>query len=265
MVPEESELSPDHQGEQGPKLIAIVVGATGAFGQSICKRLLSRGLRVIAVGRTHTSLERMAQDLPDLHICSADISSDESIERISRSINGKVKAVVHGPGVGVAGGILEADISVLNEAVNIKVGGLLRVVRAADQHMSRGSRIIAIGGHYGFEPTAYAASAGVANAALVNVTRQLSLGLGSRGITAHVVAPGPAITDRLRKVAATRAERDGVSTEEVLKQMQAESSIGAFTTPEQVAWAVSVLLDDEADAMTGATMMVDSGRRRGLP
>lgn len=104
MVPEESELSPDHQGEQGPKLIAIVVGATGAFGQSICKRLLSRGLRVIAVGRTHTSLERMAQDLPDLHICSADISSDESIERISRSINGKVKAVVHGPGVGVAGG-----------------------------------------------------------------------------------------------------------------------------------------------------------------
>jgi hypothetical protein len=54
--------------------------------------------------------------------------------------------------------------------VNIKVGGLLRLTRAADEHFVKGSRIIAIGGHYGLEPTAYAASAGVANAALVNVS-----------------------------------------------------------------------------------------------
>ncbi|WP_263645061.1 MULTISPECIES: SDR family NAD(P)-dependent oxidoreductase [Marinobacter] len=242
-----------------------MIGATGAFGQFICKKMLDCGLDVIAVGRNRAPLERMAENLQGMHICCTDISSDDAIEEISSSITGNVKAIVHGPGVGVAGGILDADITVLNEAVNIKVGGLLRVVRAAEQHMTRGSRIIAIGGHYGFEPTAYAASAGVANAALVNATRQLSLGLGPRGITAHVIAPGPAITDRLRKVATTRAEREGISTEDVLKQMQAESSIGAFTTPEQVAWAVSMLLDDHADAMTGSTMMLDSGRRRGLP
>jgi len=32
-----------------------------------------------------------------------------------------------------------------------------------------------------------------------------------------------------------------------------------------VAWAVSVLLAPEADAMTGSSLMLDSGRRRGLP
>ncbi len=47
--------------------------------------------------------------------------------------------------------------------------------------------------------------------------------------------------------------------------MKAESSLHAFTTPEQVAWAVAMLLDPEADALTGSSLMLDSGRRRGLP
>jgi len=110
-----------------------------------------------------------------------------------------------------------------------------------------------------------AASAGVANAALANVVRQLSLAYGPRGVTAHLIAPGPADTERLRRVAADRAALRGISVDEVMAGMLAESSIGRFTTPEQVAWAVSILLAPEADAMTGSSLMLDSGRRRGLP
>lgn len=105
-----------------------------------------------------------------------------------------VRMIVHGPGVAVVGGILDAPTAALVDAVNIKVGGLLRLVRAVDGHLVKGSRLVAIGGHYGFEPTAYAAAAGVANAALMNAVRQLSLAYGERGITAHLIAPGPADT-----------------------------------------------------------------------
>ena len=167
--------------------------------------------------------------------------------------------------VAVAGGILTAPTGSMVDAVNIKVGGLLRLTRAVDGRLAAGSRIVAIGGHYGFEPTAYAASAGVANAALANVVRQLSLAYGPRGVTAHLIAPGPADTERLRRVAADRAALRGISVDEVMAGMLAESSIGRFTTPEQVAWAVSILLAPEADAMTGSSLMLDSGRRRGLP
>jgi NAD(P)-dependent dehydrogenase (short-subunit alcohol dehydrogenase family) len=100
---------------------------------------------------------------------------------------------------------------------------------------------------------------------LVNVMRQLSLAYGERGITAHLIAPGPADTERLHRVAADRAMLRGITVETVLDEMKAESSIKAFTTPEQVAWAVAMLLDPAADAMTGSTLMLDSGRRRGLP
>lgn len=244
---------------------AIVVGATGAFGQAIVEKLMGKGLDVLAVARDAGALSALAESFPGLRTCAADVTSDGAIETIRDALAGPVKAVIHGPGVGVAGGITQADIGVLVDAVNIKVGGLLRVVRAAEDRMGVGSRIIAIGGHYGLEPTAYAASAGVANAAVFNIVRQLSLGYGQRGITAHAIAPGPSETERLRNVAAARAERDGITMDEVLNHMRAESSIDAFTTPEQVAWGVSMLLADEASAMTGSTLMLDSGRRRGLP
>ncbi|MEN9887655.1 MAG: hypothetical protein RL758_2233, partial [Pseudomonadota bacterium] len=197
--------------------------------------------------------------------CAADISSDSSIEHIAAALDRPVRMVVHGPGVAVAGGILTAPTSTMVDAVNIKVGGMLRLTRAADARLVKGSRLVAIGGHYGFEPTAYAAAAGVANSALVNVMRQLSLAYGAKGVTAHLIAPGPADTERLRRVAADRAALRGISTQEVLDEMLRESSTGTFTTPEQVAWAVSLLLAPEADAMTGSTLMLDSGRRRGLP
>lgn len=245
--------------------IAVVVGATGAFGRVIAARLAAEGLRVLAVARSEAQLAELAAQVPGLLPCPADIGADAAIAAIAAALDGPVRMLVHGPGVDVAGGVMSVPTEAVATAVNIKVNGLLRLVRAADERLVAGSRIVAIGGHYGFEPSAYAACAGIGNAALTNLVRQLSLALGPRGITAHQVAPGPADTERLHRVAADKARLQGCTVEEVLADMLRDSSIGRFTTPAQVAWAVAMLLDPEADAMTGSALMLDSGRRRGLP
>lgn len=244
---------------------AVVVGATGAFGAVMVERLLARGLGVLAVARRPEALATLAAQQPGLRLCQADIAQDSAIEAIRAAVPGPVRMVVHGPGVAVGGGVLDIDTAALVDAVNIKVGGLLRLVRAVDGQLQPDSRLVAIGGHYGLEPTAYAAAAGVANAALVNVVRQLSLAYGARGVTAHLIAPGPADTERLRRVAADRAALNHSTVEAVLDAMRAESSHHMFTEPGQVAWAVETLLAPEARAMTGSTLMLDAGRRRGLP
>ena len=244
---------------------AVVVGATGAFGAVMVERLLARGLGVLAVARRPEALATLAAQQPGLRLCQADIAQDSAIEAIRVAVPGPVRMVVHGPGVAVGGGVLDIDTGALVDAVNIKVGGLLRLVRAVDGHLQPDSRLVAIGGHYGLEPTAYAAAAGVANAALVNVVRQLSLAYGARGVTAHLIAPGPADTERLRRVAADRAALNHSTVEAVMDAMRAESSHHMFTEPGQVAWAVETLLAPEARAMTGSTLMLDAGRRRGLP
>ncbi len=243
----------------------VIVGATGAFGSVMTKRFVDRGYGVVAVARSAESLAQLASQHANLVPCVADITQDSAIGAIRAALPGPVRMVVHGPGVAVGGGVLTIATSALADAVNIKVGGMLRLVRAVDGHLQEHSRLVGIGGHYGLEPTAYASAAGVGNAALLNVIRQLSLAYGPRGITAHLVAPGPADTERLRRVAADRARLNGITVDDVLDEMKAESSLGQFTQPEQVAWALEMLLAPEATAMTGSTLMLDAGRRRGLP
>ena len=245
--------------------LAVMVGATGALGTAVAHRLVDAGLHLLAIGRREDELKALAATSEHISYVIADIGDDSSIDVIKSKINTTVRMVVHAAGVPVAGGVLEASPLALSQAINIKAGGMLRLHRATDAHLVRGSRLVAVGGHYGFEPTAYAATAGVANAGLTNLMRQFSWALGERGITAHLVAPGPADTERLRNVANARAAQRGVSVEEVFNELKQESAIHAFTTPEQVAWGICLLLAPEADAMAGSSLMLDSGRRHGLP
>lgn len=248
--------------------LVVMVGATGALGETVARRLVESGLHLLAVGRSEEALKKLINSSEHMSYCIADIGDDSAIDKIKavvEKMNRTVRMVVHAAGVPVAGGVLDANPLALSQAINIKAGGMMRLQRAVDAHLVRGSRLVAVGGHYGFEPTAYAATAGVANAGLTNLMRQFSWALGERGITAHLVAPGPADTERLRNVANTRAAQRGISVEEVFDELKEESAIHAFTTPQQVAWGICLLLAPEADAMAGSSLMLDSGRRRGLP
>jgi len=128
----------------------------------------------------------------------------------------------------------------------------------------QGSRIVAIGGVFGSQPTPQTCGAGVTNAALANLVRQLADAYGPRGVTVHMIAPGALDTDRLRRFAAAHAEARGVSVETVLDEYRSLSPLGRMTTVDQVSWAVTQLLAPEADALHGATLALDGGARRGL-
>ena len=234
--------------------LGVVVGASGALGSAIAARLRGAGLDVIGVARTATQ--------PD---CAADIGSDDAVAAIEAAVDGRpVRMVVQAAGLPAAGPLATIEPDALGRAVALKCGGLLRLVRAVDGQLGRGARIVALGGHFGSEPAPYACAAGVTNAALANLVRQLAIAYGPRGITAHLVAPGPADTPRLRGLAETAAAERGVSVEEVLAERAAESPLGRLVTPDEVAWAVATLLAPEADALLGSTLALDMGARRGI-
>jgi NAD(P)-dependent dehydrogenase (short-subunit alcohol dehydrogenase family) len=195
----------------------------------------------------------------------ADIGADDAVGAIAGAVGGRpVRMVVQAAGLPAAGPLATIEPDALGRAVALKCGGLLRLVRAVDGQLGRGSRIVALGGHFGSEPAPYACAAGVTNAALANLVRQLADAYGPRGITAHLVAPGPADTPRLRGLAATAAAERGVPVEAVLAERAAESPLGRLVTPDEVAWAVATLLAPEADALLGSTLGLDMGARRGI-
>lgn len=245
--------------------LAVVIGATGAVGGAIRERLRTDGLSVIAVARNEAALRRLADNDPGVTPCPADIGSDESGDRIRAACGGgEVRMVVQATGLPAAGPLARIEPAALGDLVALKLGGLLRAVRAVEDVMQPGSRIVAIGGHFGSEPDPKTCGAGITNAALANLVRQLADHYGPYGITSHLIAPGPLDTDRLRRIAETAATDRGVDVDVVLDEYRHHSPLGRLTTVDDVAWAASLLLAPHADALLGSTLGLDSGARRGL-
>lgn len=244
---------------------AVVAGATGAIGSRIVAQLLERGLGVVAVARSAPALEQLAAGRPDVVVCPADISADEAVGVIAQAIPGIVRMVVNSAAAPMGGTIIDVSAGAVVAAVEVKVNGTLRLARAVDDHLIVDSRVVAIGGNLGFDPIPEAATAGIGNAALANAIRQLSRALGPRGVTCHIVAPGPVWTDRLRVLLRDAATSRGVSEEVVVGEFRARSPIGHLVEVDEVVWAVDLLLDPRARALAGGTLLLDAGQRTAIP
>jgi NAD(P)-dependent dehydrogenase (short-subunit alcohol dehydrogenase family) len=247
-----------------PSAQAVVVGATGEVGAAIIARLRKAAVPVVAVARSRERLEQLSATDDGITACPADIGDDSSGEAIAAAVSGPVRMVVQTAAKPASEPLATISPDSLGEAVSLKLGGLLRLIRAVDDRFVEGSRIVAIGGHFGSEPTPQTCGAGVTNAALANLIRQLADSYGPRGVTVHMIAPGVLDTDRLHRFAGAQAQARGVSIETVLDEYRSESPLGRLTTVDQISWAVTQLLAPEADALHGATLTMDGGARRGL-
>lgn len=238
----------------------VVSGATGALGSAIVARLVQAGVPVIAIARNREALDSLGARFAGVRLIVCDLSQESPVIDEVR-----ISGVVHAAGAAFAGGVLDVDPAAVLAAVNLKVNGLLRLVRAVDESLLEGSRIIALGGNLGFDPVAGAAVPGVSNAALANLIRQLSLAYGPRLVTAHLIAPGPVDTERLRLRAVDESRFSGETEAMVYAGYAKDSPLGRLTTPAEVAWAVEMLLAPEAVALAGSTLFLDSGIRTSIP
>jgi len=171
---------------------------------------------------------------------------------------------VFAAGLPVRGSADSIDPDALAAGTNIKLGGLLRLLHAVRDRLGPGSRFVTFAGSLGLEPRAHEAGPGAVNAGVFNLMRQISLLYGPRGVTTHTLSPGPADTPRLRRIVATVAAERGATEEDVWQEYVAQNSLGRLPTAGELAWAVELLLDREADVLHGSVLYLDAGGHRGI-
>lgn len=243
--------------------LCIVVGATGALGRAVVTRLAPRH-QVLAVARGKESLASLQRDIPGIDVCAADVGDDSFIEAVESRIDGPVRLALFAAGLSISGSIDSIAPAELAKAVDLKVGGTVRLLRGIRDHLAPEATFIAVAGSLGFEPGPMDAGPGTVNAALANVMRQASQLYGPRGLVTHTIAPGPLDTPRLRDLAARRAEEAGRTAAEVFDDYVAKASSGRLPSVDDVAWLVEMLLDPHARALHGSVLYPDGGVRHGV-
>ena len=235
---------------------ALVTGGSRGIGRAIALRLAAEGADVAltyasagdkalavvgeieATGRRGLALQAEAADP---HAAAG------AVERIVAEF-GRLDILVNNAGIAALGPLEEVTLEQVDRTLAIHVRAAFLAAQAAARHMGEGGRIISIGSCLaervpGPGITLYAMS----KAALIGLAKGLARDLGTRGITANVVHPGPIDTDM------NPADGPGADAERALL------ASGEFGRADDIAATVAHLAGPGGRFITGAAIAVDGG------
>jgi 3-oxoacyl-[acyl-carrier protein] reductase len=224
----------------------LVTGGNRGIGFAIAEEFLALGHRVAVTAR---SGDGPAGTLT----VRADVTDGDSLDAAFAEVEqklGPVEVVVANAGVTRDTLLLRMSDDDFTSVVDTNLAGAFRVVKRASKGMlkARFGRIILVSSVVGLLGSAGQVNYSASKSGLIGLARSVTRELGSRGITANVVAPGFIETDM---------------TSELPEQQQADykKSIpaGRFATPTEVAKVIAWLASDDAAYISGAVIPVDGG------
>ncbi|MET7667962.1 3-oxoacyl-ACP reductase FabG [Micromonospora luteifusca] len=224
----------------------LVTGGNRGIGLAIAQAFAKQGDRVAV---THRSGEA-----PDgLFGVRADVTDAASIDAAFAAVEaelGPVEVLVANAGMTADTLLLRMSEEQFTGVVDTNLTGAFRVAKRASGKMLRAKwgRMIFISSVVGLAGGAGQVNYAASKAGLVGVARSITRELGSRNITANVVAPGFIDTDMTAGLPDDRKA-------EILKSIPA----GRMASPDEVAAVVTWLASDSAGYVSGAVIPVDGG------
>jgi len=235
--------------------VALVTGASRGIGAAIAERLARDGARVIGTATTPEGAEKISATLGAHGGRGAvlDVASQESIDTLIEAIEareGAVAILCNNAGITRDTLLLRMKNEDWEAVMQTNLASVFRLSKAVLRGMmkARKGRIISIASVVGATGNAGQANYAAAKAGIIGFTKSLAREVGSRGITANVVAPGFIDTDMTRALA--EAQREALTTQIPLGRLGQAGDIAA---------AVAFLASDDAAYMTGETLHVNGG------
>ena len=223
-----------------------MTGGSKGIGYCIASKFAQSGHRVAA---TYRSGEVPSEVLG----VQCDVTDPPQVEAAFAQVEsnlGNIEVVVANAGITRDTLLLRMSDEDWDQVIATNLTGAFRIARRAVRPMIRArfGRIVFISSVVGQLGSAGQANYAASKAGLLGMARSLARELGSRGVTANVVAPGFIETDMTAELG-----------EELVKKYAEQIPLGRFGSADDVAGAVEFLSSDAAGYITGALIPVDGG------
>jgi 3-oxoacyl-[acyl-carrier protein] reductase len=228
---------------------ALVTGGSRGIGRAIALELARAGAAVTLSYRSgKDEAEEVAREAGGQAL-QADVSEPGEAKRLVDEA-GELDILVNNAGVTRDGLIARMSDQDWGDVIETNLGGAFHTCRAAARGMMkrRSGSIVNISSIVGLHGNPGQTNYSASKAGIIGFTKALARELGTRGVRANVVAPGY-IDTRLTQAIA----------DEMKELMLANTPLGRFGQPEDIAGAVRFLCSDEASFITGEVLLVDGG------
>jgi len=249
--------------------VVIITGAGGGIGLESARAFVAEGARVVGGDLDPGALEELGDDAGVLPV-TVDVTSPMGGQQLIEAALdhfGRVDVLFNNAGAARARtGFLDVSDDDWQSTLDLNFFGYVRTTRAILPHMlERGKgALIHTASEAGRMPNPRLPDYSVSKAAVLMLSKTLSLEFTPQGIRSNVVSPGfvrTAVYDRPGGFGDSLAAEYGVGREEAIARYIQEVKIpaGRLGRPEEVANAVLFLASDLADFVTGADVFVSGG------
>jgi 3-oxoacyl-[acyl-carrier protein] reductase len=224
----------------------LITGGNRGIGFAIAEEFVSLGHRVAVTARSGegpTGSLTVRADVTDA------ASLDAAFTEVEAKL-GPVEVVVANAGITRDTLLLRMSEDDFTDVIDTNLSGAFRVIKRASKGMlkARFGRIILVSSVVGLLGSAGQVNYSASKSGLIGLARSITRELGSRGITANVVAPGFIETDMT-----------AVLPEEQQAEYKKSIPAGRFATASEVAKAIAWLAGDDTGYISGAVIPVDGG------
>jgi len=241
--------------------VALVTGGTGGIGTAICKRLADQGHKVATNYRNEEKARaweaHMKADGYGFTLVKGDVTSPEEAEAMVREVEeklGPVEILVNNAGITRDGTFHKMGAQQWTDVINTNLNSVFNVTRPVIEGMRerKWGRIIQISSINGLKGQYGQANYAAAKAGMHGFTISLARENAKLGITVNTVSPGYVATDMVMAV-----------PEEVRAKIAADIPTGRLGKPEEIAYAVNFLVDEQAAWITGSNLDINGGHHMG--
>jgi 3-oxoacyl-[acyl-carrier protein] reductase len=224
----------------------LVTGGNRGIGRAVAAAFVEAGDQVAVTYRSGEPPEGVLA-------CRCDVTDPAQVEDAfvrAEAEHGPVEVLVANAGITRDTLLLRMSEDDWSSVIDTNLTGSYRVVKRAAKGMLRlrRGRIILVSSVVGLLGSAGQVNYAASKAGLVGMARSVARELGSRSITANVVAPGFVETDMTADL-----------PDEKKAEIAAAVPLGRFATSAEVAGVVRWLASDDAAYITGAVIPVDGG------
>jgi len=228
------------------KAIAFVTGGNRGIGLAIANTLLRDGFHVVIGSRSGASIT-------GFDCVAIDVTSTQSVDEAFTLIEtswGIPEVLVCNAGISKDALVLRMPEEEFEEVIDANLTGSFRVAKRGAKGLLKikKGRLIFIGSVVGLLGSAGQVNYAASKSGLIGMARSFARELGSRGITANVIAPGFVETDM---TAALDEKRRGDIADSI--------PLGRFSDAAEIAEVVSFIASEKAGYITGAVIPVDGG------
>ena len=234
-----------------------MTGASRGIGRAIAERLAADGRLVVLVSRSPDTLDEVRLGIEkaggSAEVRACDIGDREALAALIETVastHGRLDILVNNAGITRDGLILRMSDADFDDVINVNLRSAFVACRAAARPMMRGrfGRIVNIGSVTGLIGNAGQVNYAAAKAGLVGLTKTIAKELGSKGITANLVAPGFIDTGMLDAL-----------PQQLKDEVARTVPVRRFGRPDEIAHVVSFVTSDLASYLNGQVVVVDGG------